>query len=214
MRLAVFDLDGTITRHDTLVPYLIGFLNRHPWRWPRVLSIVPALLRYAFKRDRGGLKSALLRATLRGVSRPQLDEWNAHFVPRLIARGTFKQALEQIDTHRRANDKLVLMSASVDLYVPQIARELEFTETICTGVLWKGDRLEGSLTTPNRRGAEKTRCLDSLRSRHPGLEITAYGNAASDLDHLARATHGVLINGAASARRQAIKMAIHCVTWT
>ena len=40
-RLAVFDLDGTITRHDTLVPYLMGYGRRHPaglwrlWRLPR-----------------------------------------------------------------------------------------------------------------------------------------------------------------------------------
>jgi phosphoserine phosphatase len=30
MRIAVFDLDGTITRRDTLVPYLQGWRHRHP----------------------------------------------------------------------------------------------------------------------------------------------------------------------------------------
>ena len=35
--LAVFDLDGTITRHDTLLPFLGGYLLRHPWRLPRVV---------------------------------------------------------------------------------------------------------------------------------------------------------------------------------
>ena len=43
-RLAVFDLDGTITRRDTLVPYLIGYARRHPsglwrlWRLPFSLA--------------------------------------------------------------------------------------------------------------------------------------------------------------------------------
>ncbi len=32
VELAVFDLDGTITRRDTLVPYVFGFLRRAPWR--------------------------------------------------------------------------------------------------------------------------------------------------------------------------------------
>jgi phosphoserine phosphatase len=31
-RLAVFDLDGTLTRRDTFVPYLQGWLARHPAR--------------------------------------------------------------------------------------------------------------------------------------------------------------------------------------
>ena len=29
MRIAVFDLDGTITRRDTLLPYLRGWRRRH-----------------------------------------------------------------------------------------------------------------------------------------------------------------------------------------
>jgi hypothetical protein len=34
--IAVFDLDGTITRHDTFVPYLRGWLRRYPERWRRL----------------------------------------------------------------------------------------------------------------------------------------------------------------------------------
>ena len=36
----MFDLDGTITRRDTYLAYLLGFLGRHPERWSRVLSTV------------------------------------------------------------------------------------------------------------------------------------------------------------------------------
>ena len=32
MQLAVFDLDGTITRHDTLIQYVLGYLKSRPWR--------------------------------------------------------------------------------------------------------------------------------------------------------------------------------------
>ena len=31
--VAVFDLDGTLTWHDTLMPFLASFLRRHPGRW-------------------------------------------------------------------------------------------------------------------------------------------------------------------------------------
>ena len=92
------------------------------------------------------------------------------FVPRSSLDGTFADAMERIAEHRRAGDYLVLMSASTDLYVPAIARELCFNETICTGVRWDGDRLNGSLTTPNRKGEEKARCFTALREQHPGLE--------------------------------------------
>ncbi len=77
MQLAIFDLDGTITRHDTLVPYVFGYLRGHPWRFPRLLAVLPALLRFAMDRDRGELKSALIRRVLGNVTRSLIDEWTA-----------------------------------------------------------------------------------------------------------------------------------------
>jgi HAD superfamily hydrolase (TIGR01490 family) len=213
MQLAVFDLDGTITRHDTLVPYILGVLKRRPWRLAGLICVIPALLRFACTPDRGALKAALIHWTVGGIHRTELAAWTSRFVPALLARRVFKQALAQIATHRAANDILVLMSASVDLYVPAIGRSLGFTETICTGVRWHGDRLDGALTTPNRRGEEKALCLEALRGKYPGLVVTAFGNAASDLPHLALADHGVLVNGSPEARRKAMKLRVRCVDW-
>jgi phosphatidylglycerophosphatase C len=215
VRLAVFDLDGTITRHDTLARYVLGFLwRRKCWRLPALLLVVPALLGHALGRtDRGALKSAFIRATLGGCRRQELEAWTASFVDRLLAKGCFPQALEAIGTHARAGDHLVLMSASPDLYVPAIARALGFKEVICTGVRFDGERLSGTLTTANRRGEEKARCLQALRRRHPGVPAVAYGNAASDLPHLKLVEQGVLINGSVAARREALRAGITCTHW-
>lgn len=215
MRLAIFDLDGTITRHDTLAPYALGFVVRNiPWRLPATLLLVPTLLRYAVGRvDRGELKSAFIRATLKDCCRKDLERWTATFVARVLARGVFRQALEAIRAHARAGDYLVLLSASTDLYVPAIARTLGFREAICTGVRWDGERLEGELTTPNRRGEEKARCVEALRARHPGMGAVAYGNAASDLAHLMLVEQGVLVNGSAHARREATRLGVTCTDW-
>jgi len=213
--LAIFDLDGTITRHDSLVPYALGFvLRRRPWRLAALLLVLPALLRYAMGRiDRGTLKSAFIRATLGGCTRNDLARWTAIFVDRLVARGLFAQAVEAVQAHARAGDHLVLLSASTDLYVPAIAHTLGFREVICTGVRWNGDRLDGALTTPNRRGEEKAHCVAALLARHPGMGSVAYGNAASDLPHLKLVERGVLVNGSACARRQALRLAVTCASW-
>jgi phosphatidylglycerophosphatase C len=215
VRLAVFDLDGTITKHDTLVPYALTFVVRKRlWRLPALLLVLPALLGYAIGLlDRGGLKSAFIRATLGGRHRKELEGWTATFVDRLLAQGLFPRAVAAIEAHARAGDHLVLLSASPDLYAPAIARALGFKECICTGVRWDGERLRGTLTTPNRRGEEKARCLQALRARHPGIEAVAYGNAASDLEHLKLVERGVLVNGSAAARRAAAREGITCTDW-
>lgn len=215
MRLVVFDLDGTITRHDTGAPYALGFVLRNrPWRLPALLLILPPLLGYgAGLVDVGRLKSVFLRAMLGGCRRKQIERWTAAFVARLVPRGLFPQALAAIQAHARAGDHLVLLSASTDLYVPAVAHALGFQEVICTGVRWEGERVNGALATPNRRGGEKARCVTTLRARYPGVEMVAYGNTAADLEHLRLAERGVLVNGSAAARRAAARDGITCIRW-
>ena len=214
MQLAVFDLDGTITRHDTLVPYIAGFLKPAPWRWLGLLAVVPSVGLYALRStDRGRLKASLIKWTLGGATRAQIESWNERFVPALLRDGLFADAVARISQHRSDGDRLVLMSASTDLYVPAVGRALGFDEVICTGVRWDADRLRGDLTTPNRRGDEKARCFNVLRGQHPGLTTVAYGNAGSDLPHLRLADHGYLVNGSSSARREAATLGVETVLW-
>ena len=210
----MFDLDGTLTRHDTLLPYLAGFLWRHPQRLARLPLLLPALTRFAVGRaDEGAVKSAAIRAVLGGRTRQEIEEWTDEFVLRLLARGMRADALAVLEAHRRAGDLLVLLSASADLYVPAIGKALGFAETVCTGVEWDGERLTGRLSTPNRRGPEKARAVAALRREHPGLAVVAYGNAASDLEHLALVERATLVNGSARARRGAARLSIDCATW-
>jgi phosphatidylglycerophosphatase C len=165
-QLVFFDLDETITRRDTLLPYAMGFLLRHrPWRVLWLVTVISSVLQFLARRvDEGRVKEAFIKATLGGAKRATLDAWTARFVPKVIANGTFANALERIAEHRRRGDYLVLMSASTDIYVPAIAKALGFNETLCTGVRWNGDRLDGALTTPNRKGAEKARCFAQART--------------------------------------------------
>jgi len=71
MSIAIFDLDGTITRHDTLFPLVLRWLARRPWQLARLLLVVPAALRFLFDRDRAALKQSLLRATMRARRAPR-----------------------------------------------------------------------------------------------------------------------------------------------
>jgi HAD superfamily hydrolase (TIGR01490 family) len=197
MRLVIFDLDGTITYRDTLLPYVTGYLARSGRSRLRMARLLPRLAAFAVgAADHGQVKSAFIRGTLGGATREQLAAWTDEFVPRVISTGSSPGALAMINAHRAAGDLLVLMSASTDLYVPQIAQALGFNEVICTGVAFDASgRLTGALTSANRRGPEKVRCFEVLKQQHPGLQAVAYGNAGSDLAHLRLADFPRLVNG-------------------
>jgi HAD superfamily phosphoserine phosphatase-like hydrolase len=127
----------------------------------------------------------------------------------VVTRGSSPGALAMITAHRDAGDRLVLMSASTDLYVPQIGQALGFDEVICTGVAFDAaGRLVGALSTPNRRGPEKVRCFQALQQQHPGMQTVAYGNAASDLAHLKLADVPRLVNASPRTARQAATLGI------
>lgn len=212
--LAIFDLDGTVTRHDTMWPFISGFLARHRSRWWRLPLCLAPFLRYLLAdRDRGALKGAVMRLTLGGATRAALEDWAAHFTQQLLRTGLYGEALTRIAKHRRAQTHLVLLSASPDLYVPMIARALGFDECICTEVRWRADgTLDGALASANRRGAEKARCVQALLGRYQPLLSQAYGNSRADLEHLRLVSAGTYVNG---RPQDVIKMpSIRVVRWS
>jgi phosphatidylglycerophosphatase C len=219
MRLAVFDLDGTLTRHDTLLPFLWTYVRRHPARLPCAAVALPAAARFLADRDRGRFKGALIHAVAGGATVAEIEAVVADFVPALLRRGLHADALQALRRHQTQGDRCILLSASTDLYVPRIGIELGFDEVVCTKVRWRGDRLEGHLASANRRGEEKRRCVVELLARWSPEYATAYGNASSDLAHMRLFDEAFLVNGSAAARRQAGQSdpgdtRMHCVDWS
>ena len=99
MRVAVFDLDGTLTRRDTLWPYLRGWARLHPHAgfWPRVLAAVG---RYPFAFDRGDLKERLIRIAMGGADGSAVRGYTDGYVAALGDRELCPGALAAIERHR------------------------------------------------------------------------------------------------------------------
>ena len=212
--LAIFDLDGTITRRDTFTPFVFLWLARRPLRWWRLAGALPTLLAFLLGRaDRGDLKGQLLHVTLGGAERSTLEAWSEAFVTRLLRTGVHAEALERIHWHRAAGHRLVLMSASVDCYVPLIGRRLGFSDTVCSRVRWRTDgRLDGRLEGPNCRGARKLAVFRELLAERPVNETWGYGNSRADVAHLVAVTHPVYVNGDPGPLPSGAP-AFECVRW-
>ena len=213
--VAVFDLDGTLTYRDTFVPWLLGFVAAHPLQWWRLLALLPiGIAIVCGVRDRGRLKSWLLRAFAGGVDSAVLDRWSATQVQQVVETQLRAGAVATLRAHQAAGDHVILLSASVDAYVPRIGSLLGITDVICTGVRWHEDgRLDGRLTTANRQGEEKAVVLRAVRERFPGRVFAAYGNTTGDLPHLRLVERPLLVNGNASAKRKAAALGIATDEW-
>jgi phosphatidylglycerophosphatase C len=214
LRLAIFDLDGTLTRRDTFAPFILRLLLRHPDRWWRMVLLLPPIAAwFAGRSNRGRLKGAIVHALFAGLTRNEVNAWSDHYSQQVVAGGMFAEALLRFRAHQSAGDITVLLSASPDLYVPRIAAELGASEVHCTQLKWNGDRLDGRLIGENRRGAEKVKVLEQLRARHPGLAAIAYGNSSVDLAHMVLCEESVYVNGSANLRQAHRAPGLTWVDW-
>ncbi len=193
--LAAFDLDGTLTRRDTLLPFLRRAVGRDKAYRAVLASSLPLARAVALggaHRDRA--KAAFLQGVLAGVPRAALAEAAESYADHVVTRGLRADVRHRVDWHRREGHELVLVSASPELYVTPIGRRLGFDVVLATRLEVDGeDRLTGRLEGANCRGAEKVARLRQWRGEELVLDW-AYGDSAGDREMLALATTAVRIS--------------------
>ncbi len=195
--VALLDLDGTITKRDTYIPFLMGFLLSYPSRLWRVGSLPFAVVLHALGlRDNAWLKAHFLAAVLGGAERSEIDTWAAVFVERLVARGLRRKARSVIEHHRAAGHELVLATASLDLYVEQLAERLGFDMVVCTAAEWRSNgTLTGRLDGPNCYGdAKRAAFWSRVSTARDQLYLIAYSDHHADLPILTDADRAVAVN--------------------
>jgi len=194
--MAVFDLDGTLVHGDTLLPFLMSFA----WKRRRILPVLGtpaalALWQCRLLSDQKA-KETLLRWFCGEVP---LDEINAHarwFCQAWVRPRLKPPVTERLEYHRAAGHRLILLSASPDLYVREIGNDLGFPEVICTRTGGIDGRCTGRIENFNCKGAEKLRLIQELcvRDGRPQT-IFAYGDSRSDLPLLEWVESGFLVRG-------------------
>lgn len=198
---AIFDLDRTITRAPTWTAFLIRTNAARPLFWLRFPGIVARMIGYKLGLStRDAIKSAGIRC-FAGLSPAALSGAGRAFVARRIARGDLRPgAVAAIARHRAQGDRLILISAAVDVVAEPLAADLGFDDVLCTRIGWSDGRPH--LAGRNCYGAEKLRQLDALGPLP--RPVYAYSDHISDLDLLTRADHGVAVNPSAALRRAAL----------
>jgi phosphatidylglycerophosphatase C len=190
--VAAFDFDGTLAAGDSLS----GFLSRAVGR-PVLASTLalqgPAMAwAYAVRGGRDAAKAVLLARLLRGRTHAELQTLGERYGNDLVRR-LRPWMLARVDWHREQGHRLVIVSASLDVYLEPVGRSLGFDAVLATTLEIDPDgRLTGRLGGLNCRGREKAARLRAWLGSAPA-EIWAYGDSRGDRELLAMADHPVLI---------------------
>jgi HAD superfamily hydrolase (TIGR01490 family) len=189
-RVAAFDFDGTLSRKDSLGPFLElvcgrAQLYRELARRAPVLAGVAVGLG-----DRDAEKARLVGRLLAGRPIDAIRASGAEYARGLTESDALRpEMLERVAWHRAEGHEIVIVSASLDVYLEPLAPMLGVDAALCTRLGVGADgRLDGRLDGGNVRGPEKLRRVREWLG-DGDAELWAYGDSAGDRELLAAAEH-------------------------
>lgn len=175
--LVVWDVDRTLTAGDTLLPFLAGVVG--PRRWPTLLARTTAQTA-AHGHGRAHLKKSLLQACLTGREQAEVEALAHEFARTVRTQMCRRDSLARWAWHQNRGHRLVLASASLDLYLQPLSEDLGAEQVIATGLEVRNGTFTGAMSTPNCRGTEKARRVSGLVEATRPVLVWVYSDSRSD----------------------------------
>jgi phosphatidylglycerophosphatase C len=192
--VAAFDFDGTLTRADTLGPFLREVCGTRKLLRAFAADAPRLLLAGAGAGSRDAAKERMLRRLVGGREHADLAARGRLYGERIAKRGMRDEMLARMHWHASAGHDIAIVSASLDLYVDRVAELLAIPTVLCSRVEVDGEgRLTGRLVGGNCRGDGKLRRIREHFGER-GYLLWAYGDSAGDAEMLAAADHPVRIH--------------------
>lgn len=142
------------------------------------------------------LKERLIEEFFSNVPSERVQLHTDWFVKTWLPRHLNRVGLQLLEKHRINGDRLILLSASPDIYVGAIAKAFDIAEVICTEIEKKGESWHGRIIGKNCKGENKRQAIEKhLHSFATSTKTYAYGDSKSDLPILRWANVGGLIRG-------------------
>ena len=221
-RVAMYDMDRTITRSGTYSGFLMHVAQRRQqWRLLLLPVVGLAGLAYAARLiDRSRLKAINLRLLVgKRFRRSEIAPLAESYADKVIARGLHSAALEQIAADREAGYRLLLATASFHLYVDAIAARLGIDDVLATQLDEPdgADHIHAQLSGDNCYGEAKFARISDWLERNAitrdAAHIRAYSDHVSDHPMLHFADEGVATTPSRKLKRLAPQMGWQVVDW-
>lgn len=215
MKLALYDMDRTITRRSSWLPWLL-FFARHeaPWRLLLLpLALVPLALYPALGRK--GVKEAM-QWLLMGpsVTEDRVAARARAFAAAFGARAERPEALARIARDRAEGRVVVIVTASARYYVEALAARWGVAHVLATENCRAGGRISHRIAGANCYGAEKVARVRAWLAGRVPESVRAYSDHPSDLPLLELAAEPVAVSPTPALARLAAVRGWPCVSWS
>lgn len=182
--VAAFDFDGTLTRCDTLLPYLRRSLGGVGFVRALILS-APWLLAFALRLiSNERAKARLLCVSVGGRTLEEVKAWTDAFVADYLPHQWRASARARLAACQQSGQLCVLVSASPSLYMHAVGDALGVEQVLCTEMEVVQGRYTGRFQSRNCYGTEKVVRLKAWMAQQdlspPTVSLSAFGDSAGD----------------------------------
>jgi len=183
MNIAFFDFDGTITKRDSFLDFIISSAGLTRFLCGMFL-LLPTLIRYMLKLSSNQeAKQKVIQYFFQGM--PYKDfctiafKYSTEKIPRIVR----KIAMMKIADHKKNGDIIVVVSASPEEWLrPWCNRNS--VELIGTRLEVINDQITGKIMGMNCHGEEKVQRIHQNYKLDQYERIYSYGNSSGDRDLL------------------------------
>ena len=136
-KLAIYDLDGTITKYDSLYFFVFYLIKKGNLSIGKI--VFPLISHIIFKKNPEGIKKIILSA-MKIKNKDEMDKLCYSFAYNHLK---YKQKLiKQINYEKNNGYFLILLTSAFDSYANAVGKKLEFDITLSIGqLIFKNDCL-------------------------------------------------------------------------
>jgi phosphatidylglycerophosphatase C len=191
--VAAFDFDGTLTRADTLGPFLREIAGTGAFVRAFAADAPRLALAGIGAGSRDDAKERMLQRLLGGREHSDLAARGHEYGTRIATTGLRSELVSRLHWHAGEGHEIAIVSASLDLYIDRTAELLGIGTVLCSRMeVDAHGRVTGRLVGGNCRGPAKLRRIRE-HFGELGYDLWAYGDSAGDAEMLAAADHPVRV---------------------
>jgi HAD superfamily hydrolase (TIGR01490 family) len=184
MNLALFDFDGTITEKDSFLDFIDHISRIHKYLIIKRILMLPVFFAYLLGiLPMGKAKEIFLTSCFKGWDKSYFDAIAKKYADSSLPRLIRPSALETIQRHKSNNDRIVVVSASLDSWLEHWCSKYELG-LICSSLETKNGAITGKLKREDCNGIEKVRRIKKRYYLEEYDTVFAYGDSSGDKDML------------------------------
>jgi len=158
-KLAIYDLDGTITKYDSLYSFVLYLIKKN--KISIIKIVFPLISHIIFKKNPKKVKEKILSA-INIKNKDEMDKICIDFACNYLKHK--KEFIKQINQEKINGYVLVLLTAAFSSYANAVGKKLGFDVTLSTGqlTLEKNHLIYHKIGNKSNKGEDK---LDLLKGK-------------------------------------------------